>query len=222
MSPSSPRKRLMKAALLLIAAATALAVGSSRASAQEQQRWQLFVTPPDDARTVWSLQARHVASELQLDRDARRKLTEIYISARNQHLEKVKALPKTQESIRQFWQLREEASSSLEKSLLEALGEEKGKKAAAALGTFNFLSDNMAADILATQRKALTSLFKYQESVNKVIKEAREAGSFEGVREKFAPLARELAGSLSAIFSQEQMNAWKEKYRWIFGQPQNP
>jgi len=199
-----------------------LALTSSPSYAQQEERWKLFTTPPENAREVWFLQARHVASELELERQERGRLLRAYISARQEHVEKVKALPQTPESIRQFWQIREEAKSSLETSLVEALGDEKGKKAADALGAFNFLSDNMAADILAAQKNALASLFKYQEGVNKVIEEAREAGSWEGMREKFTALGRELGSNVSVIFSDAQMAKWKEKYARIFSQPGSP
>jgi hypothetical protein len=81
-------------------AAIALTLASSYSYAEEQERVQPLLTPPENARTVWFLRARHVASELGLDRDAARKLTQTYISARQEHLDKVKAkaLPKTFES----------------------------------------------------------------------------------------------------------------------------
>jgi hypothetical protein len=165
---------------------------------------------------VWFLQARHVASKLELDREAARSLGSAYISARQEHLKKVEALPKTPEGLGQFWKLREEASSALEKALVEALGEEKGKKAALALGAFNFLADNMVADVLAVQQKALASVFEYQESVNKAVNEARESGSWEGMRDKFSELTMKLQENAVAIFSQKQISEWAEKYGPIF------
>lgn len=81
-------------------AAVALTLASSYSYADEHERAQPLFTPPENARTVWFLRARHVASEFGLDRDAARKLTQTYISARQEHLDKVKAraLPKTFES----------------------------------------------------------------------------------------------------------------------------
>jgi hypothetical protein len=222
MLSSFVRTPLLRALSLLAAVTFALALGTRPGYAQQQERQGLFMTPPEDARTVWFLQARHVASELELDREGRSSLARAYISAREEHLKKVKELPATRESARQFWQIRGEARAALEKALVEAIGEEKGKKAAAALGAFNFLSDHMASDILAAQTKALASVFKYQEGVNKVIEDAQEAGSWEGVREKFAALGKEFASTLSAIFSEQQMAAWKEKYARVFGQPSSP
>ncbi len=202
---------------ILAALAALLPLTAFLADAQEQQqRWQLFVTPPENARAVWYLQARHVASALELDREAARNLTRTYISARQEHLTKIEALPKTQESGPQFWQLRNEAADALEKSLGEALGEEKGKKAAAALGGFSLFFDNIVADVLASQTKTLAALFKYEEGVGKVMKETRETGSWEGVREKLRPLVVELGKQATLIYSQDQMNEWGQKYGWFF------
>ncbi|MDP2898229.1 MAG: hypothetical protein Q8Q12_16965 [bacterium] len=162
-------------------------------------------------------------------RDAARKLTQTYISARQEHLDKVKAkaLPKTFESITQPAQMKEEAAAALEKSLVGALGEENGKKAATALGggpsAFDFLRDHAAADILAAGQKALAPYFKLEETVNKVENEARAAGSFdEGMGEKLDTVRKEVFSTLSGIFSQEQMNAWKGKYPRFFEPHEHP
>jgi hypothetical protein len=216
MSSSSSRARIGKVLCVVIVAAIGFGLASAKSFAQQEERWKLFVTPPENARRVWYLQARHVATELGLEREDSMRLARAYASARQEHLEKVQALPQTPESGRQFWELRGEASSALEKTLVEAFGEEKGKKAAVALGAFNFLADNMAADILAAQEKALASVFDYQASVNKVVKEASDAGSWEGIREKFTALTGELFKKISAIFSEKQLGEWQEKYRPVF------
>jgi len=219
MSLSSTRTAVVKVLCIAVAAGIAFGLASSRCYAQEQQRWQLMVTPPENARAVWSLQARHVASELELDREASRKLMQTYVSARQEHLDKVKALPQTRESFRQFWEITWEAKAALEKSLVEAIGEEKGKKAAEAIGGFSFLSDHMTADVLAAQRKALAAVLDYQTAVNKILKEAREAGSFEGTREKFTALFTELGEKASAIYSEQQLDEWRQKYGWLLETP---
>jgi len=212
----STRTAIVRVSIVAIAAAIGFAVASSPSYAQEQEEWRLFVTAPENARTVWFLQARHVASELELDREASRELMRAYFSARQEHREKVEALPRTGEGLRDFWRIGEEARSSQEKSLVEALGKEKGQKAAVALGAFNFLSDNIAADILATQNEALASVFEYQENVNKAVNEAREDNAWEDLREKFSELTMKLAEKVSAIFSEEQMSEWEEKYGPLF------
>jgi hypothetical protein len=199
--------------LLTAIAATFVSFSSP---AQEQPRWELFTKPPENVRMVWYLQARHVASKLELGREDARQLSRTYATARQEHLTKVEALPEGQESFRQFWQLREEASEALKKALVELLGEEKGKKAALHLGAFNFLSDNIAADLLAAQQEALAAVFDYQASVNEVMEKARESGSFEGTREKFSELTMALGKKASEIFSESQINKWKEKYGPIF------
>ncbi len=216
MSLSSTRTAIVRVLSIMVAGVIGFAVASSPSYAQQEEQWQLFVKPPENVRTVWFLQARHVASELELDREAARQLSRAYFSARQEHREKVEALPRTGEGFRDFWRIGEEARSSLEKSLVEALGKEKGQKAAVALGAFNFLSDNIAADILAAQQKALASVFDYQENVNKAVQEARESGSWEEVREKFSELTMKLAEKVSAIFSEKQMSEWEEKYRPFF------
>lgn len=212
--------KLVRILCVAIAAVVVLPVAVSSSYAQEQeeeqQQWKLFTTAPENVRTVWFLQARHVASELELDREAARQLTRTYITARQEHREKVEALPQTRESMRERWQIRREATSSLEESLVEALGEERGNKAALALGGFSFLTDNMAADVLSAQREALGALFKYQENVNKAVREARESGSWEGMRDKFLQLLEGLAERASAIYSQKKNAEWQQKYGPIF------
>jgi len=209
---SSKLTAVVRTSCIVIAAAVVLPVVISSSHAQEMEEWKLFVTPPENVRTVWFLRARHVASELELDREASRQLMRTYGSARQEHREKVEALPKTGEGFREFWQIGEEARSALEKSLVEALGKEKGQKAAVALGGFSFFTDNMAADMLAAQNKALGAVFKYDENINKVVNEARESGTWEGVREKFEELIMDLAEKIGAIFSEKQMGEWEKKY----------
>jgi hypothetical protein len=213
---SSKLKALVRASCVVIAAAVVLAVVIPSARAQEEERWKVLTTPPENVRPIWYLQTRHVASELELDREAAGQLMRTYYSARQAHLEKVEALPKTQESMRELWQITGEARSSLEKSLVEALGEEKGKKASVALGGFSFFVDHMMADILAAQRKAIAGVLEYQKGVNKVIEEARESGAWEGVREKMKPLVVELGKQATLIYSEQQLAEWQEKYGWFF------
>ena len=71
------------------------------------------------------------------------------------------------------------------------------------------------ADILAAQNKALGAVFKYEENIGKVVKEARETGSWEGAREKFEELTMDLAKKVGAIFSEDRLGEWEEKYRPI-------
>ncbi len=216
MSFSPTRTGIVRVLTIVVAAAIGFGLASSSSYAQEEEEWQLLVKAPENVRTVWFLQARHVASDLELEREAAGQLMRAYFSARQEHREKVEALPQTGEGFRDFWRIGEEARSSLEKALVEALGKEKGQKAAVALGAFNFLSDNMAADMLAAQNEALASVFKYQENVNKAVNEARESGSWEGMQEKFSELTMKLAEKVSAIFSDKQTSKWEEKYRPFF------
>jgi hypothetical protein len=213
---SSKGSAVVRTVCVLLAGALFLGLVSSRCYAQQEERWRLLTTPPENVRTVWLLQARHVASELELDRQASRNLMRIYTTAREEHLEKVEALPREAESMRQAWQLRQEASDALEKSLVESLGEAKGKQAAAALGGFNFFFDNMIADILAVQTKALAAVFNYQKASNAVMREARETRSWEGTREKLRAPTFELERQAGQIYSEQQLNEFQEKYGWFF------
>jgi len=216
MSLSSMRTAIVRVLSIMVAAGIGFALASSPSYAQQEEQWRLFVTAPENVRTVWFLQARHVASELELERQDRGKLMRIYSSARQEHLDKIKALPETAESFRQFSDIGKEARSSLEKSLVEALGKEKGEKATAALGGFNFFFDHIMADILAAQNKAVSGVLKYQQVFDKVLREARKAGSYEGVQEKLEDPTRELVRGASAIYSEEQLAEWEEKYGWLF------
>ncbi len=216
MSHSSMRTAIVKVLGIVIVAAVGLGLASSPLYAQQEERWRLFRTPPENAREVWFVQARQVASELELERQDSGKLSRAYISARQEHLEKVKALPETPESFRQSREIGKEARASLEKALVEALGEEKGKKAAAALGGFNFFFDNVIADILAAQKKAVASVMEYETVFHKVMTEAFESGSFEGVQEKLRPPTVELEKKATSIYSEQQLAEWQEKYGWFF------
>ena len=216
MSFVSTRTGVVKVLTIVIAAAVGFGLASSRSYAQQEEQWRLFVTAPENVRTVWFLQARHAASELELERQDRGKLMRAYTSARQEHLDKIKALPETAESFRQFSEIGREARSSLKESLVEALGKEKGEKATAALGGFNFFFDHIMADILAAQNKAVGSLLKYEQVFNKVLREAQETGTYEGVQEKLEGPTGELMKGASAIYSEKQLAEWEEKYGWLF------
>ena len=101
----SPRLTVLVNALCIVLAAAVVLPLTTSCHAQEMEEWKLFVTPPENVRAVWFLRARHVASELELDRDAARQLGRIYFSARQEHREKIEALPKTGEGFRKFWQM---------------------------------------------------------------------------------------------------------------------
>lgn len=209
--------RISSVRLLIVMVVAAVAfVLAAPSHAQEDERWQLFRKPPENARAVWYMQARTVSSELELDRDASRQLMRTYGSARQAHLEKIEALPQTQEAFQQVMEIGREARSSLEKSLVEALGEEKGKKAAALLGAFNFFFDHIVADTLAAQNKSVSSILKYQAAFGKIMREAFEAGSFDGVQEKLRLPTVELGKQATLIWSEQQLAEWEEKYGWFF------
>jgi len=216
MSLSFMRPAIRKCSIVVTAVTIGFAFASTPSYAQQEQRWQLFVTPPENVRAAWSFQAKHVASEIELERRDRGRLMRAYLSARQEHLDKIKALPQTRESFQQSREITREARSSLEKSLVEALGEEKGKKASAALGGFNFFFDHIMADILAAQNKAIASVLEYQEAFTKALKEAYEAGTYDGVQEKLENPTRELLTKASAMYSEQQLAEWEEKYGWLF------
>ncbi len=208
--------KLLRTSCIAIAMAMVVPVAILSSHAQEQANWQLFVSPPENARAVWSAQARHVASELELEREVGWRLVRTYISARQEHLKKIEALPREPESMRQYIEIRDASASALEESLMEALGEENGKRASALLGGFSFFFDHMVADILAAQDKALSAVFKYEEASLKAMKKAREAGSWEGLGEILRPAIIELAGKATSIYSGQQVSEWQEKYGWFF------
>lgn len=216
MFSSSKLHAVVRAVCLLLTGVFVLALASSRCHGQQEDRWRLFTTPPENAREVWSAQARHVASELELERQAAWGLVRAYVTARQEHLDKVNELSREPESMGKLIEITGASASALEKSLVESLGEEKGKKASALLGGFGFFFDHLVADILAAQNKAMTALFKYEETSVKAMKDARESGSWEGIREKLSPAVMELGKQASSVYSEQQLNEWKEKYGWFF------
>jgi hypothetical protein len=72
------------------------------------------------------------------------------------------------------------------------------------------------ADVLAAHNKALSAVFQYEQASIKAMKEARESGSWEGMREKLRPAVVELGKQATSVFSEQQLNQWKEKYGWFF------
>lgn len=216
MFSSSKLHAVVRTVCLLLTAAFVLALASSRCHGQQEERWKLFTTPPENARDVWSAQARHVASVLELERQAAWGLVRAYVSARQEHLDKVNELPREPESMGKFIEITGASASALEKSLVESLGEEKGKKGSAMLGGFSFFFDHIVSDILAAQNKAMTAVFQYEQTSVKAMKEARESGSWEGMRENLRPAVMELGKQASSVYSEQQLNEWKEKYGWFF------
>jgi len=180
----------------------------------------------EELQKVWEAEAKCVSAALKLSDDEASKVLKCYVSARKDYQEKVAALPRTQESFQQRRELGEKAGADLKKALVEAVGAEKAEKVIGLLGPFTMTSfrlDRMVADLLAfglpkdKLEKAMAAVLEYNRDSGKVMAEAREAGSFEGVREKVQALMEGLNKELAKVLSEEQMASWKERQARPFG-----
>lgn len=182
---------------------------------------------PEELEKVWRAEAIGVAVAFEVGRENGEKLVKAYVSARKDYAEKVGALPRTRESFEQRRELGEKAGAALKKALVEAVGAEKAEKIMGLLNPFSMMSfrlDRMVNDLLALELprekllKAYLALLEYNRDLGKVLSAAREAGSFEGIREKMEALTEGLNKELAKILSEEQMKTWKEKQgRGFFG-----
>jgi hypothetical protein len=68
-------------------------------------------------------------------------------------------------------------------------------------------------------RKGLLAVMEYNRDAGKAFTEAREAGNFEGLREKMGTLVEGLNKELSEILTEKQMAEWKEKHGRLFRGP---
>lgn len=181
---------------------------------------------PEELNKVWRAEAIGVAVAFEVGRENGEKLVKAYVSARKDYAEKVGALPRTRESFQKRRELAEKAGADLEKALVEAVGADKAKKIIGLLNPFSmssFMLDRMVNDLLALELprekllRAYLAVLEYNRDLGKAFSAAREAGSFEGVREKVEGLTKGLNEELSKVLSEDQMTAWKEKYQRGFG-----
>jgi hypothetical protein len=186
---------------------------------------------PEELQKVWEAEAKCVAGALKLSDDDASKVLKSYVSARKNYSEKVASLPRTRESFEQRRELGEKAAADLKKALVGAVGGDKAEKIIGILGPFSMTSfrlDRMVGGLLAFKlpkeklMKAMSAVLEYNRDSGKVFNEAREAGSFEGMREKVQALSEALNKELAKILTEEQMTTWNETQGRGFGGRRRP
>ena len=212
--------------VVICLAAVGLLVILPSASTEEGARPSPAPVDPEKARRIWTVEARCVAAALEIKREDARKVAEAYVSAKQTYTEKSRELPRTRESMQQRRELAENAGEGLKKALTEAVGAETTEKFMGLLSPFSMSSfrlDRMVGDLIDFKlpreklRKAVLTVVESNRDLAKAFNEARESGSFEGIREKMQSLSESLNKELSEILSEEQMATWKEKHAQPFG-----
>jgi hypothetical protein len=179
----------------------------------------------EQQKRVWTVEARAAAAALKIGREDGGKVVEAYVTARKNYADKTAELPRTREGWQQRQELAEKARSGLKEGLVKAVGADKAEKIMGTLSPFGmtaFLLDRMVNDLLALElprekvRKALLAVIEYNRDAGKAFTEAREAGNFEGLREKMGTLIEGLNKELAEILTEKQMAEWKEKHGELF------
>ncbi len=225
-----PRNTVTRFAAILCLAAVGLFLAFPAVCGEERPARPAPLSA-EELNKVWRAEAIAVAMALEISREDGGKVVEAYLSARKSYDEKASALPRTRESFEQRRELGEKAGADLKKALSDAVGAEKAEKIIGLLSPFGMTGsrvDRMVNDLLAFElprekrTKAVLAVLEYNRDVGKAMAAAREAGSFEGAREKMQALSDGLNKTLSGILSEEQMTTWKEKYARPFGGGRRP
>jgi hypothetical protein len=199
---------------------------ASPALAVEERRQRPEPMDPEKLAKVWKTEALCVAGATEVDKEKIEKVAEAYVAARKAYAEKVAELPMTREAFTQRRELATKAGTDLKAALTKIAGEEKAGKMVAALDPFAMFGsrlDRMIGGLMDFElpkekfQKAVLSVIEYNRDLGKVMAEARESGSFEGMQEKGQKLTDSLNESLAKILSEEQMTKWKESYGRGFG-----
>jgi hypothetical protein len=180
-------------------------------------------------KEVWTAEAKCAAHALKLTGDDASLIVKAYVSARQEHHQKLHSLSRTREAIQKRREFAEKARSNLKEAFARIIGPKKTEKALALLDPFapsSFLLDRMVGEMISLQLtdekldKALLRVMEHNADLAAAMSEARKARSWEGFREKVNALTESLNKELAKILTEEQMAAWKQKYTPpIFGRP---
>ena len=218
---------LLRVTAILCLVAVGLVLTFPAGGAEERPARPQPLTAEQQKR-VWTAEARAAAAALKLGKEDGAKAVKAYATARKEYADKAAELPRTREGWQKRRELAEKAHSELKEGLVKAVGAEKAEKIMGLLSPFGmttFVLDRMVNDLLALKlprekvRKGLLAVIEYNRDAGKAFTEAREAGNFEGLREKMGTLVEGLNKELSEILTEEQMAEWKEKHGRLFGGP---
>jgi hypothetical protein len=186
----------------------------SAANSYAQQRTPLS---PEKQEAAQKMEAQYIAKQLKLCDENTSKLVAAYLKAR-------KSLTDARQALRRegtrgweaYRDLQDKESKKLETELAKFLDEKQVTKAMESLGTFNMSWDRMV-DALAGFKLEEKDLDKALDKVNayvidsaKLMREARESGSFREMRPKFQELRDKLDKAMEGILSEEQLEQWKQ------------
>jgi hypothetical protein len=181
--------------------------------------------PPEQLEKVWAAEAKCAAATAEVPKEKAEGVVKAYVKARKDYAEKIAALPRTRESFQQRRELAEKAQGELKEALVKAAGAEKAEKMVGMLaqtGMGRSRVDRMVNGLLGFKlaedklKKAMVVVMEYNGALGKAMAEARESGSFEGVREKMQALTDGLNKKMAGILTEEQLATWKETYGRTF------
>lgn len=196
------------------------------AQAQDPQRGMRL--SPENLQAAWAIEAKHVATKLELSEEATAKLVKSHADAQkafaeamNKKREEMRAEGGDRQGVRGtfrtvFVELRKAEREKFSTALSEFLTEDQTKKAVSQLGTFSSSLDRMVHLVAGfkledKQAKALDQLFAYNlEQAKLWTEDAAEQQDFAALREKMTALKTKLDTDLAEILSNEQLEVWKE------------
>lgn len=221
---------IIRLAAFLCLAAVGLFVAFPVVYAQERPPRRAPLSA-EQLQKVWEAEAKCVGAALKLSDDDASKVLKAYVSARKNYAEKAESLPRTREAFEQRRELGEKAAADLKEALVKAVGADKTEKIIGLLGPFSMMSfrlDRMVNELLGFElpkdklNKAMLIVLEYNRDSGKLMTEAREAGSFENVREKVQALNEKLNKELAKVLSEKQMATWTERQGRPFGGGRRP
>jgi hypothetical protein len=195
------------------------------ASAQGRGRGGGPRLSPEDSAAAWKAQAKGVAKSVGISGENEGKLVSAYSDARKAHREAARAARGEGGSgdgggrarFAMSQQLAAKHGKQLSKTLGAFLDDDKAKKAAASLGSFNRQWDGYVNTVLGyklgekEQSKALSLVAAYITESGRLRTEARESeDGFRGMREKFRAMKTKLDEDMASVLSEEQSKAWNE------------
>lgn len=219
------RARLVGVVVLGLATLGLLVSAYGEEGAPAQGRTRPAPMDPERLKEIWTVEAKCAAGAAGIKGEAVEKAVKAYVAAQQAYAAKVQELPRTREAFQQRGELATKANADLKEAATKAFPD-LGEKLAGLLppiGGMGSRLDRMVGDLIAFKlpeeklAKAVSAVMENNRAQLKLFAEARESGSFEGVRDKMQPLADALNKKLAEILSEEQMTQWKERYARSFG-----
>ncbi len=198
------------------------AVGQGRPGPRRTPREPL---EPEKLKEIWSIETKCAAAAAEIKGEDVEKVVKAFVAAQQAYSEKVQELPRSREGFQQRQEIATKANADLKEAFTKAVGDKAEKVAGllAPVGTMGLRVDRMVGTLIDFKLpkeklgKAVMALMENSRDQAKLFTEARESGSFDGVREKMQALTESLNKKLSAILTEEQMTQWNESYGRRFG-----